>query len=263
MKLWIQLPAQRPTGKEDPKAYLDIIGKVKRADTEISFQPVPAGPGISSLGGFGYQGIRFFNDRAILQNARRAEGEGFDAVVMSCYFDPALKPARQLMSIPVVGASESSMLMANLMGLRFAVVTSDYRFVDDMMENIRSYGMAERAIAVRPVRAINLDEKAFLGCLGGKFQNLVEDFTQVGRGCIQDGAQVLIAGCGAMSPALTQAGLLQIDRVPVIDPLIAGIKVAEMMVDWKQGGFPAVSRRGFFEDIPAEIYDQASRAGLG
>lgn len=262
MKLWIQLPAQRPTGKEDPKGYLEIIAKVKRPDTEISFQPVPAGPGISSLGGFGYQGIRFFNDREILRNARRAEAEGYDAVVMSCYFDPAVKPARQLMSIPVVGAAESSMLMANLMGLRFAVVTSDYRFVDDMTETIHAYGMDARAISVRPVRAINLDEKAFLGCLGGKFQNLVEDFTQVAKGCIEDGAQVVIAGCGAMSPALTQAGLFQIQKVPVIDPLIAGIKVAEMMADWRRGGLPAVSRRGLFEEIPTEIYDQAAKAGL-
>lgn len=263
MKIWVQLSAQRPEDKREPQAYLDAIGKVKRPDTELFFYPVPPGRGISSLGGFGYLGIRFFNDPEILRNLRRAEAEGFDAAIICSYLQlSALRAARQLLTVPVVGLAESSMLMANLMGLRFSVVTSDHRFLDEITETIGASGMAARAITNRPARAINLNEETFVGCLGGNSQNLVDDFTRVAMGCIEDGAHVIIVGCGLMSRALTQAGLFQIAGVPIVDPILASIKVAEMMADWRQGGFPTVSRRGLFEQIPAQVFEEARASGL-
>lgn len=262
MKLWIQMPSQRSRDKSQFQPYLEILEKVKRPDTQVSFQPVPAGPGLASLDGFGYYGLRFMNDRQILQSLSRAPAESYDGIVVGCYFDPAVRAARQLLPLPVVGIAEASMLLAGLMGLRFAVVTSDHRYLEEMAETIRLYGVEGRAIAARPVRAIDLNEGELLGCLGGSFDPLVEDFSRVAHGCIQDGAQVIIAGCGLMSPALTQAGLLQVQDVPVIDPVIAGIKVAEMMVDLKRGGLPVVSRRGLFEDVPAKLQEQARASGL-
>ena len=262
MKLWIQLPSQRGKDRVQFRPYLDIVNTVKRLDTEVSFQAVPRGLGLSGLAGFGYYGVRFMNDREILRSACRAESEGYDGVVIACYFDPAVRAARQLLSLPVVGIAEASMLMAGLMGLRFAVVTSDRRYVEDMAETAMLYGMEARAIEPRPVRAIGMGEQEFLGCLGGEFDPLVEDFSRVASGCIQDGAQIVIAGCGLMSPALTQAGLREIEGIPVIDPVIAGIKVLEMMVDLKRAGLPTVSRRGLFEQVPAQILEDARRAGL-
>ncbi|MDO8691383.1 MAG: aspartate/glutamate racemase family protein [Dehalococcoidia bacterium] len=262
MKLWIQLPSQRGKDKVQFRPYLDIIGRLKRPDTEVTFQSVPPGPGISSLESFGHYGIRFLNDREVLKSVRRAPDEGYDGAVIACYFDPALRAARQMLSIPVVGIAEASMLLAGLMGLRFAVVTSDHRYLDDMVETIHLYGMASRAIGTRPVRAIKMDEGRLLSCLAGGFAPLVEDFSQVASGCIQDGAQVVIAGCGLMSPALTQAGLTQVGEAPVIDPVIAAIKVAEMMVDMKRAGFPVVSRMGVFAGIPQDTLEGAASSGL-
>ncbi|MDP2936856.1 MAG: aspartate/glutamate racemase family protein [Dehalococcoidia bacterium] len=262
MKLWIQLPSQRGKDKVQFRPYLETLEKVKRPDTEVSFQSVPAGPGLSSLDGFGYYGLRFMNDREILRNASRAPAEGFDGVVIACYFDPAVRAARQLIPLPVVGIAEASMLLANMMGLRFAVVTSDRRYVEDMVETIHLYGMEARAIAQRPVRAIGMSEGEFLACLSGNFGPLMEDFSEVARTCVQDGAQVIIAGCGLMSPALTQAGLLQVQDAPVVDPVIAGIKVAEMMVELKRAGLPVLSRRGIFEEVPSEVYERARISGL-
>lgn len=262
MKLWIQFPAQSGKGKILPQPYLDIIERVKQPETEVSFQRLPAGVGLSTLSGFGYYGIRFLNDREVLRSVCRAQVEGYHGVVIACYFDPAVRAARQLLPLPVVGIAEASMLLASLMGLRFAVVTSDHRYVEEMEETIRLFGMAARAIEVRPVRAINLGEGEFLGCLAGNFGPLVEGFTRAAQGCLQDGAQVLIAGCGLLSPALTQAGLRQVEGAPVIDPIIAGIKVAETLVDLGQAGFPTVSRRGFFQEVPPEVQEGARRSGL-
>lgn len=82
------------------------------------------------MDGFGYSGLRFMNDREVLRNASRAGAEGYDGVVIACHFDPAVRAARQLLPLPVVGIAEASMHLASLMGLRFAVVASDHRYVE-------------------------------------------------------------------------------------------------------------------------------------
>jgi allantoin racemase len=58
-----------------------------------------------------------------LHKARQAESEGYDAVISNCYCDPGVKPARELLNIPVVGPAESSMHLAATLGHRFSVVT--------------------------------------------------------------------------------------------------------------------------------------------
>ena len=39
---------------------------------------------------------------------------------------------------------------------------------------------------------------------------------------------------------------------PVLDGMVTGFKMAEMMADFQSSGIPTVSRRGWFEKPPAE-----------
>src|SRR5690348_377360 len=50
-----------------------------------------------------------------------AEREGIDAVVIDCMGDPGLRPAREMVSIPVLGPCETSMHLASMMGHQFGV----------------------------------------------------------------------------------------------------------------------------------------------
>ena len=51
------------------------------------------------------------------------ELEGWDAVVLGCFGDPGLDAFREIVSIPVVGPGEASVLLAASLGHRFSIVT--------------------------------------------------------------------------------------------------------------------------------------------
>ena len=60
---------------------------------------------------------------AIAAEAVRAESQGADAVFITCFGDPAVPAARELVDIPVVGGFEPAVTTALNLGERFSVVT--------------------------------------------------------------------------------------------------------------------------------------------
>jgi allantoin racemase len=246
MKIWCQLPISMPESHPAYEPYYALLradyATVKRPGTEVTVKDVPTG--LSSPDEITYVGNRFRNDREILTSMLQAEAEGYDAVAGACFFDGAIRAAQQMMDIPVVGPAQASMQLAMLLGTRFATITSDPRWIPEMEAHISEVGMREHAIGPKLMRAITLPSDIFLGCLGGDYQPAVDNFTGIAEGCIEDGADVLIAGCGLLSPMLTVAGLHEIGGVPVIDPMLASLKYAEMLVDYRQSGFPVKSTAG-------------------
>ena len=74
------------------------------ASIESSYDEVLAGPGI-------------------VAEAQRAAACGADAVFITCFGDPAVPAARELVDIPVVGGFEPAVATALTLGDRFSVVT--------------------------------------------------------------------------------------------------------------------------------------------
>ena len=109
----------------DNKRAADLMRRnmnlVKQKDTELTFR-IPR-RGITGLESFFYTYIHHLNDGEAFHAAVQAETDGFDAVIMGCYFDPILRDVRQAVNIPVVGPAESSMLLATMMGAKFGIVT--------------------------------------------------------------------------------------------------------------------------------------------
>ena len=67
------------------------------------------------------------------------------------------------------------------------------------------------------------------------------------EGCIKDGADVLIIGCGITSVLLTEgADLKEIDGVPIVDPIVSSIKFIEMLIGLNKSGIPFKSKRGLY-----------------
>src|SRR5262245_14676230 len=103
------------------------IGPTSREATLQSY----ASPGVtvearSNAGGTGT--IEAMHDEYLysphmLEMVVQAEREGFDAVVPGCFGDPGIDAARELVRIPVVGAGESSMLVAAQLGYAFSIIT--------------------------------------------------------------------------------------------------------------------------------------------
>jgi len=265
MKIWCQVPVTLPRNKNNTNPYLEWAKKhfalVKRPDTEVVMKDVGGAEWNSNWET--YNGLRSFNYLEILKSVLKAEKEGFDGVLISCFLDPALSEARQLLKIPVTGIAESSMHFASLMGAKFAIITKDKHFVPPMEAQISRYGLEAKAIKHNPVRVLTLPEARLSPIEQGIFNGtspdyspLVENFVEVARGCIADGAEVLIMGCGLLSPALMEAGLLNVDGAALVEPNHAALKLTEMLVDLHKAGIPFVSRKSTYLDVPARYISE-------
>ncbi len=153
---------------------------------------------------------------------RRTEAEAFDAVVLAGFGNVGIVALKELLTIPVVSIAEASMAMACLLGHRFSCVTMLRQFVPYQQDMVRLYGFEAKCASVRAID-INVEDAA-----RERERTLAELTEAVAEVVAEDGAEVVILACG---------GLSDYDRelsagagIPVIDPVIAGVKMAESLV---------------------------------
>ncbi|MGA2973033.1 MAG: aspartate/glutamate racemase family protein [Candidatus Bathyarchaeia archaeon] len=105
--------------------------------------------------------LRLLNDMEVMESVLQAEKEGYDAVVIGCFWNPCLREARDILDIPVAGATEFS---ASLQGTRFAEITTCEDWVSLMTKNMSN--LTDKLIPCRPVRSLTVSEETFLdGCV--------------------------------------------------------------------------------------------------
>lgn len=247
MKICCQLPISMP--KEVFGPYYDLLmqdyRRFKGPDTDIRIRDVPAG--LTDPGLIGYYGFRALNDREIARAMITADSEGFDAIAGACYFDSGIKTASSLLPIPVVGAGESAMHLACMMGSKFAVITSEPDWIVEMSHHLVQLGFERHAIPHKPVRSLSLPmDKLISAMMGGDVGAVVDDFRAVADACLADGADVLIAGCGLISPMLSANGVNAVSGAPIVDPMISALKSAEMLVKLSASGMPVKSNCGLY-----------------
>ncbi|MFC1995565.1 aspartate/glutamate racemase family protein [Chloroflexota bacterium] len=253
MKLLCQQPTAIDSEGPIGKGLVDLMRRdydlVRRSDTEPLCKFLERG--ITRQEQFVYPAVRLLNDAEHIWALLGAKREGFDGVIICCCLDPGLAAAKTMLDIPVVGAGESTMHFAAMMGLKFANITTDVGYIGYLTDQIHRYGMSTHAIERNPVRAITLSEAELWGCLND-VSPLIKDFSTIAKGCIEDGAEVLIAGCGIMSAMLTLGGLTEVDGVPIMDVDLVSIKVAEILVDLHKAKTPIISRKNFYSLVPAK-----------
>lgn len=256
MKIWCQLPVQIPMPAFEPfdKLIRQHYEMVKNPDTELVIRDVATGllPGSMS-----YLGLKQIQDREIMRNMLAAEKEGYDAVAGACFTDSGILAARSLMEIPVVGAAESSLYLARFMGSNFSIVTTNPQNLPGIEQQIRDFDMKPFFLSYRPVRFLENQESFWPDLLQGNHTAIKEVFLKAAKKCIDDGADVIIVGCGALAPLLTLTGIREVDGVPIIDPVQTAVKFAELMVYFRRTGMPIRSHRGVFLKAPKDYLESA------
>jgi len=224
---------------------------VKQKDTEFTFRFASSGMTHDAFSAFRY--LPKLNPVAIFHAVVKAEKEGFDGAMIACFGDPMLTESRQTVNIPVASLGESSMLLATMMGYKFGVVSPSPYVNNSIEQRIDRYGLRDRSVGVRatPEKG-DEQEMALMDAHHG-----IECFKKVGRELIADGAQVLIPGCGLMSPALRLApgaekeylnGFTEVDGIPIVDVMGATLKMVEMLVTLKRAGSRWVNPKGFYAE---------------
>jgi allantoin racemase len=159
--------------------------------------------------------------RALLVEARKAEREGFDAIVIDAASDPLLRAVREFVDVPVTSALESAVLYAFTLGDKISVIASMEHAARLIKDRLRVYEFQGRVASIRfasvPVLDVHHSERTAKAIL-----------EQARFAVDEDGADVIVLGNTGMS---TEAEVLQRDlEVPVVDPAVAGLMMATSLV---------------------------------
>ena len=159
----------------------------------------------------------------ILEKVKKAEEEGYNAVVIDCFGDPGLDAARELVSIPVLGANEASCHLAAQLAPRFSIIN----ILPETEHLIRSlatkYGLLQYLASMItiniPVLALEKEPEKTIAAITQAAEKAVKE----------DGAYAIVLGCTGMS-SLIEGVKSQLEakgiKIPVIEPLRAAIYTA-------------------------------------
>jgi|AntRauMinimDraft_3_1070383.scaffolds.fasta_scaffold03192_2 allantoin racemase len=142
-----------------------------------------------------------------------------DAFVDACFDDPGIDACREVTDRPVVGVGEASMYYANMLGVKFSVVSVAPRGKHSVEKAVSRAGLEGKCASIRctdlGVADVEDDREATVRAL-----------VEVGRRCVEeDEAEAICLGCSGMANLDTdvEAEL----GVPVVDPTAAAATLAE------------------------------------
>lgn len=203
-----------------------------------------------------YAYLHRFHDTQIIENVRRAEREGFDAVIIGVLQDPGLWEARSVVDIPVIGYGEVSMLTACMHGSRFAFVAINPEMDPLVRTMIHAQGLESRAA---PTAYMDCGYPDLSDAVNGKPERFLSAFRAAAHKAIRDHAvDVLLPGQTIIAELLWRAGVAAIEGALVLDPRLPLLRMAEMLVDMRRAGF-GISRRGFYWAKPPADLEQGVR----
>lgn len=217
--------------------------------------------GVAPIDAIKHRYLEFLNESQICEAALAAEREGFDALAIGCFFDPALRLARSIVDIPVVSLAESCMLIASSIGRKFGLVTLCVEEVGNLYDLAKLYGLSERLASVVGVTP-GIDEFSLEGGIEESL-SIIANFKAACEVVIEAGAEVIIPGDGVLNEFLVRHNVTEINAVPILDSIGALFHHAEMLVKLRRSTGLTVSRRHFYAKPPQTMMLSArSFAGM-
>lgn len=189
----------------------------------------------------------------IIAEYTRDGGASIDGVVVAAFGDPGMPALKELTDIPVVGITEAALCAASLQGHRISIIAISDRIRPWYQDCVERFGLGGRLASIRSINealhgiaSVQQDFKSTLLALS--HQAVTEDGADV----------VILAGAPLAGLARELRGQI---RVPVVDGISAGIRMAEAVVGLgsgphRAGAFaapPAKARRGLSANLDAAL----------
>lgn len=164
--------------------------------------------------------------------------QGHNAVIVAAFGDPGLAGLREVLSVPVLGLTESALMSACMLGQRFSIIAISQRITAWYRECVEHQGLESRLASIRslsePLRDIGSIQEDHQQALIALCEQAVRE----------DGADVLVlAGAPLAGLARAVAGAL---TVPVVDGVSSAVRHAETLVHLR----PGFAREGSFAPPP-------------
>ena len=265
MKLWYQSLARETESTPYGEILKRVIDNCADPGTQVHLQGIHESAGI----GVHYRFLEYHDTREVIYNAMRAEREGFDAFLIGNASDSGILAAREVANIPVLALTETSLLVACMMGATVGLVTVSDKWTPRIMENVRRLGMEARVVGAEGLDTSPLELKQAMvdERLRGR---VIDDFMAAARRLLAKGAEVVIPAGGDVIVFLAEAGTYEVDRAPIVNGIVELVKMGELAVRLhkhtgrftsKRFGYSAPSGdyleriRGFYGD---DVYPGAS-----
>jgi len=193
---------------------------------------------------FGARVIGTRTEMAIAEHAAidllAREATGCDAAIIGASIDSGLRAAREMLSMPVLGLTESALHVACLTGGKFGLITLSRRSAYALGEMVESYGLTRRCGGLRALDVGPLDLLRDPDDVARQIAAAAE--VLVARDWVD--CVVLIGAVMASMPARIQAAI----SVPVIEGVSCAVALAEALVRLRlpkatAGGYAALPGR--------------------
>ncbi len=159
----------------------------------------------------------------IIKMAVNAEKEGYDAVVLYCFSDPAIAACREVLSIPVIGAGQASILTACGLGYNFSLIVTEETRIPEKKNFVSSLGINPNKLA--SIQSIELSYEE----MEKDKEKTLSTLAKAANKCIcEDNAEVIVLGC--LSFLGIGKRLSDKINIPVIDPAFIAVSTAELYV---------------------------------
>lgn len=228
--------------------FAEMMGTLKRPTTHLEVVSLQNQAAQHHLEYQTYEGLVWSD---IVRVARDTSQSGFDAMVIGCFYDPALLEAREISGDCVVTAPcEASVKLASALGSKFSVIVGRPKWIPKMESTIAKYGYASKLASMRHV---GMGVEDFHRDEAETSRRMTEAAL---RAVEEDGAEVIVLGSTSefgfyrkLQATLTaKLGA----RVPVIDCAVAALKHAEFLAEAKVQNHWAPSRVNGAEPPPED-----------
>lgn len=160
----------------------------------------------------------------VAAKAKEAEEAGIDAVVPFGTLDIGVELARHLVRIPVVGAAQSTFLLAANLSRRIGVISYERTSIPFTRKNARAWGVEDLVVSWQTIETPLVASAA-------EHDSMRDRIVACCRRAIDDGAEIIFPQGVTMIPVHYSAREISDEiGVPVLDALAISIQTAELMV---------------------------------
>jgi allantoin racemase len=229
--------------------FEEVLGRAARPGTEIDVTHLPLGKQMATRVSIARTGDTYppyipLSQGAMFRALMQAEADGYDAAIIGCSADPGLDMAKRTVAMPVTAPLEAGLYLAAMLRQRVAVlIPAGFDDARTLYEDLaHAYGVERRIASVAYVdveyppdeylqRLMDEDpaqaREVVLNC---HRESVNKEVTRLAKQAIEEhGAGVVYCGCTLWTGMLDS--LAEELGVPVIDPGIGALRVAEILAD--------------------------------
>ena len=217
------------------QTFADMVKQYKYPGTAVDVVSMNSSSVPPKMNNLEYRTYEAFIIRDTVEAARYASVKGYDAMVIGCFYDPALAVAREISSDAIITAPcQASMEIALNLANNFSIIIGEWKWEDQMRQTVYDYGYRDQlasfqAVGLRVVDFHKDPEKTKELLLAAAIEAV-----ELHR------AESIILGCtlevgfyAELQQFFQKDGI----TIPVIDSSIAAFKAAENAALLKQLGW--------------------------